>query len=300
MSDNFFRLNKGLNLNPQTSYGSSDPAGTDGDIYYNDVLAKFRKFQNGFWTDLDTNSGGGGGSPWVAQELNLPAASTGASITFTAPQPDTSYVVFAIMENLVDPNPQFQQVEVVSKTTTGFNVKWNVPLDTANYIISFVVPPRWFTYAETPIGAGQSSVNVTFPFAQATSSYPVIGMLQNLVDANPQFQSVLVTQETTSATALSWNVPTGTANYKAVTMLNGSAQISVGSGATSVTIPLPVDYGTSNYGIVVTAQNLVDAHPQYMPLLVTAKTANSVTVSWNVPTSSANYVLTCYAISATA
>jgi hypothetical protein len=50
MADNFFRINRGLSLNPQA--GPSDPAGINGDIYYNTALEKFRKFQNGAWTDL--------------------------------------------------------------------------------------------------------------------------------------------------------------------------------------------------------------------------------------------------------
>lgn len=54
MASNFFRLNKGLTLAPQ----ASEPAGTDGDVYYNSALGKFRVYQNGAWQDLVSGSGG--------------------------------------------------------------------------------------------------------------------------------------------------------------------------------------------------------------------------------------------------
>ena len=299
MSDNFFKLNKGLTLNPQSQYGSGDPAGVNGDIYYNEVLEKFRKFQNGFWTDLDTNSGSSGSILWVAQEVVLSASSTSESVGFTSPQPDTSYVVFAMMENLVDAHPQYQQVEVVNKTVNGFNVKWNAPLSSGNYILSFVVPPKTFTVSENGINAGATSLTPTFAMPQAASSYGVIAQIQDQVDAFPQFQTTVVTNKTTANDTLSWNAPTSSNSYVMAQMFNASSQVSIGSGQTSAVVPLPVDYGTTSYGIIVTAQNLIDAHPQFQPLIITSKTTNSVTVSWNVPTDTSSYVLTAYAISVT-
>lgn len=54
MAIDHFKLKKGLTLDPQVQYGISDPAGNDGDIYYNSALDKFRKFQSGAWSDMDT------------------------------------------------------------------------------------------------------------------------------------------------------------------------------------------------------------------------------------------------------
>jgi hypothetical protein len=82
-------------------------------------------------------------------------------------------------------------------------------------------------------------------------------------------------------------------------MLNASVQTAVGSGMTSAVITLPVSYGTTSYGIMVTMSDTVDSFPQYQPLVITAKSTNSVTVSWNSPTLTANTVLTAYAISVT-
>jgi hypothetical protein len=299
MSDSFFKINRGVTLNPQSEYGSGDPAGTNGDIYYNNVLGKFRKYQNGAWSDLDVASGNGSGNPWVAQEVNLSIAVTSVSVSFSSTQPDTSYVVLAIMENLVDPFPQIQQVEVIAKSTTGFTAIWNMPLDSANYKLSFIVPPKWLEAHETPIGMNAALINVLSAFPQATTTYPVLGMLQNLVDAYPKFQPVIVTTKSTTNAIFQWNVGNDTANYSLASVFGGSAQVSIGSGQTTVTIPLPVDYGTTGYGVMVTASNLSDTLPQFQPLVITAKSTNSVTVLWNAPTATANYVLTCFAISAT-
>ena len=236
---------------------------------------------------------------WVAQEVAIISGITSASISFTTPQVDTSYVVFAMMENLIDANPQYQQVEVVNKTVSGFDVEWNDATDSANYLISFIVPPRTNITAEGSVSNASTSLVATLAIPQAVSTYPVIAQLQDTVDAFPQFQSLLVSAKSTTTTTFTWNAPTSSSNYKLPYMLNATAQASVGSSATSVTITLPIDYGTSSYGFVATTQNMTDAHPKFQPLTITAKTGNSVTVSWNVPTDTANYVLTCYTLSTT-
>ena len=52
MANSFFKVNKGITLAPQTS----DPTGTDGDMYYNSTLGKFRKYENGSWADFGGSS----------------------------------------------------------------------------------------------------------------------------------------------------------------------------------------------------------------------------------------------------
>lgn len=56
MSDNFFKVNRGLRLYPQSGTPSN---AANGDIYYDTSLNKFRKYENGAWSDL--GSGGSGG-----------------------------------------------------------------------------------------------------------------------------------------------------------------------------------------------------------------------------------------------
>lgn len=53
MSSNFLTLKKGVRV----GLSSSEPVdGQNGDIYYNTTLNKFRKYENGLWSDLDTTA----------------------------------------------------------------------------------------------------------------------------------------------------------------------------------------------------------------------------------------------------
>lgn len=63
MSSDFFKISKGVTLTPQ----GSEPTGQDGDIYYNNILNKFRKFENGIWKNL---AGEGSGFKNILSEEN--------------------------------------------------------------------------------------------------------------------------------------------------------------------------------------------------------------------------------------
>jgi hypothetical protein len=56
MSDSFLKVRKGITLAPQSSEPSNP---TNGDIYYDSSLNKFRKYENGAWTNLNTGGQGG-------------------------------------------------------------------------------------------------------------------------------------------------------------------------------------------------------------------------------------------------
>lgn len=67
MSDNFYNIRKGINLGPQ----ASEPVnGTNGDIYYNSTLNKFRQYENGVWKNI--GSGGGTGKNYLSDYNNNP------------------------------------------------------------------------------------------------------------------------------------------------------------------------------------------------------------------------------------
>jgi len=254
-----------------------------------------------FFSEVPASSASSGGSStgWVAKEQVLISGSTSTNVTFTTPQTDLSYVVLPMMENLTDATPEHQSIEITNKTLSGFTAKWSHPLDSGNYVMSYIVPPKTATYSENTIGSGVSSVAITNPIFQPGSIYPALTVLQNLVDVLPQFQPAIISGQSSATTTVKWDHPTDTANYMAVLMLNASAQQTVSSGVTSAVINLPVNYGSTSYGIFVGFSNVVDANPQFQPVLITNKTDGSITVSWSQPTDSANYVLTAYAISIT-
>lgn len=53
MSDNFYKINRGINLGPQAGEPSNP---SNGDIYYDTSLNKFRKYENGSWSDLGSSN----------------------------------------------------------------------------------------------------------------------------------------------------------------------------------------------------------------------------------------------------
>lgn len=55
--DNGFKVNRGINLAPQSGTPSNP---TNGDIYYDSSLSKFRKYENGLWSDLGSGGSGSG------------------------------------------------------------------------------------------------------------------------------------------------------------------------------------------------------------------------------------------------
>jgi hypothetical protein len=210
MSSNFFKVKNGLTLDPQYQYGSGDPSdGTDGDIYYNEVLEKFRIFQNGVWVNLAS-----GNEVGTAQEVAIPISTTSIVVTFDTPLPSAVYTILAQMVNVTDADPEFQPITITNKTVSGFTAKWNRPTDTANYLIDYIVAGAQEQMGEAVIGITGTSVTVTLPVPLASSSYVVIGEFVNTVDPTPQFQPVTVTNKTASAFTVSWNAPVDTSNYR--------------------------------------------------------------------------------------
>ena len=240
-----------------------------------------------------------GSGSYIAKQTPLTSGTTSLAVTIPA-QPDTSYIVLAMMSNTVDTFPQYQQVEVTAKSTTGFTFSWNHPLDSSNYLISYVIPFKVFPEAEVGIGSGDNTLSTALAFPQPVTSYPVIAQLQNLIDPHPQFQTVVVGSNTTSNINFTWNTFTDSANYEVVYGILGTGQTAITSGVTSVTVSLPVNFNSSSYALIATMQNASDSFPQYQPLLITSQSGNSATVSWNIPTDVSSYVLNYYAISLTA
>lgn len=70
-----------------------------------------------------------------------------------------------------------------------------------------------------------------------------------------------------------------------------SGNQSVGLNATSAAIVFSSTMTTTNYAVVPSVRNLIDANPNDMSLRITAKSATGFTVSWTAPTDTTNYVI---------
>ncbi len=240
-----------------------------------------------------------GANGWIAKVVPQSTGATQYTVNLSTPMPDLSYTVFAMLENDTDTLPQIQDVEVVSKTLTSFSFEWNSPLDSSNYSLNYIIPPKSINTIEQSINSGVGSFSTPLPIFQGSSTYPILGVIQNLIDTYPQFKTAVVTSKNTTAFGTTMDGATDTANYILTYMTNPTAQFVVPSSATTVSLVLPVDYGSTDYAVVAVLGNVDDAIPQIQPLLVTAKTSSQFTASVNVATFTGNYVLTYYAIGVT-
>lgn len=262
--------------------------GAPADDLLNDILAKIDAALTGIT----------GGIGYVAKEVSLPISTTSFSVSISA-QPDTSYVVYAMMENLTDTNPQFQQPLIENKTTTGFTVRFNVPLDTANYKLCYTIPFKSFDSSEDSISSSSTSITNTFSIPKNGASFGVISAIENYGDTNPQFQTSVISVQSSSSFTSKWNAPTDTINYVNSYTLNATGQSTIGSTTTSVVLTLPINYNTTSYAVMAVMKDTSDTNPQFQPLLVTNKTDTTITVSWNMSTDTSNYSIYYYIISLT-
>jgi hypothetical protein len=250
--------------------------------------------------EATTPSSSGSTAAYIAKNAPLSQGATELVVNLTTPMNDLSYVVLAMMGNTIDPHPQYQQVEVTSKTLSSFTFQFNAPTDTANYFISYIVPPLSAPGTEVSIGNADTSINAFFSIPKNGTSYGIVGVMQDLVDPNPQFQTPLVTNQTAAFFVDTWNAPTSSAHYQLVYISNPTGQTTVSNGAFSASVTFPVAYGSPTaYAIVASLSNLTDAFPLFQPIIITGKTGSAATFGWNVAMPTGLYVLTYYALSVT-
>lgn len=164
------------------------------------------------------SGGGGSGSGNVqagfAQEVPIGNGDTDIVVVFPTPLPGVNYVVQAQMVNIVDANPQFQDIIITNKTVNGFTANWNAPTDSANYVLAYIVPVVQEHTGEKEIPLAAESLTISLPFDYGNTNYTVVAQMVNIVDGFPQFQAVVVTDKTNLTFTVSWNSPTDSANYR--------------------------------------------------------------------------------------
>ena len=240
-----------------------------------------------------------GGKGYAAQAIALTSGLGTTSYAAIIPsQPDSSYVVLAMFENDTDPHPQFQQIEVTSKSLTGFTFSWNSPLESNNYIINFIILPIVTTKAEVAVPDSVSSEVIYLNVPQNGPNYGIIASMQNLVDTNPQFQTPVITNQSETTFTEDYNAKTMSSHYQLVYMANPTAQVAIAEGASSITVISPkVAYGSTGYAAIASISNVTDTNLEIQPVIITNKSGSNMTFSWNTPTPTTAYLLTYIAIS---
>ena len=250
--------------------------------------------------EATTPSSSGSSAAYIAKNAPLSQGATELVVNLTTPMNDLSYVVLAMMGNTVDADPQYQQVEVTSKTLSSFTFQFNAPTETGNYFISYIIPPLSTPGTEVAIGNDALTVTSTLSFPEGSANYGIVNVMQDLVDADPQFQTPLITSQTTTSFTDTFNAPTSSANYQLVYIDNPTGQTTISNGAFTASVTFPVAYGSSTaYAIVASLSNLTDPLPLFQPIIITGKTGSTATFGWNIAMPTGFYVLTYYAISVT-
>lgn len=148
---------------------------------------------------------------------------------------------------------------------------------------------------EVAVPLAATSINIVFPSPLSGTNYVPIAQLVNITDANPQYQSVIVTNKTATGFTAKWNSPTDSSNYRIsyiVPVLQEQiGEAPIGVGASSVVVNLPIPYSGNVYSVVAQLVNYVNGSPQFQPVTISAKSATSFTAKWNAATDGADYRL---------
>jgi len=142
---------------------STDPSGTEGAMYYNDIANKFRCYQNTGWTDC-IGTGGGGGSPGGSDtqiqynnagsfggDADFVWSSTGNTLTLGGT--DTGIIMKGITNEPAA--PASGNIQVYSKDIAGrMMLKWKGP----SGLDQVVQPGMFFSAVRMLIPNGNNSV----------------------------------------------------------------------------------------------------------------------------------------------
>lgn len=90
-----------------------------------------------FWPPGD---GGGGGSGGITSsgQVALGSGTTTTTVLFSTALASVNYAIVCDIENSIDATPIFLQWFLSNKTVDGFDITFNAPTDTDNYILNFM------------------------------------------------------------------------------------------------------------------------------------------------------------------
>lgn len=145
-------------------------------------------------------------------EFGIASGQVSASPVFKVPDNGSNYGLVATLQNTTDGSPQFQPLIVSAKSSTGFSALWNASTDSPSYKLVYM---RMAT-EEFALPMGVTSQLFDVPVDYGNTNYAVFACMHNLVDPDPQFQTLMLTIKNNGNFTISWEDPTDSVNYKIV------------------------------------------------------------------------------------
>ncbi len=210
--------------------------------------------------------------------------------------PAAGYALTLNMFNEVDSSPSVYSHIITSKDSSTFEARFSGAMDSVNYYASYDYDNSDNSGIENiPNGANQVTVTIPPPPEIIDStSYTVSLSLSNVVDSTASLYNYTVVERTTTSFTVQFSGNIDSPNYFLEWIIIAHDKqdvLPLMLGWTSVTVPLNPHEVNDSYGLSITLSNTVDATSSIIPFIVTDKSVDGFTVTFDSPIDSPNYEL---------
>jgi len=209
---------------------------------------------------------------------------------------EAGYALTLNMFNEVDANPSFYSYIITDKSLTGFTAKFSDVMDSPNYYVSYD-----YNKSEDSgivnIPDGTNSITISIPNPPQPidgTAYTISLSLFNEVDANPSLYNYSVIERTTTSFTVQFSGDIDSVNYYLEWIILADEKQNVyplSYGIQVTTIPLNPFEVNDSYGLSLTLFNEIDATSSIIPFIVTDKSIDAFTITFDSPIDSPNYQL---------
>jgi len=206
------------------------------------------------------------------------------------------YALTLNMFNENDPVASIYSHIITDKSTNGFTALFSDVMDSPNYSVSYDYDNSDNSgIINVPDGTNVITVNIPPPPEIIDdTSYTVAISLSNTIDANPSLYNYSVIERTPTYFTVQFSGDMDSSNYYLEWILiphDKQDVLPLMEGWTSVTIPLNPFEVNDGYGLSIALLNTVDTTSSIIPFIVTDKSINGFTVTFDSQIDSPNYQL---------
>jgi len=228
--------------------------------------------------------------------VNVDASSTVVTGLLNEAQATLDYALTLNMFNEDDAIPSIYSYIITDKTLTSFTAKFSDAMDSANYSVAYDYDRTPGNFGRKLLSDGTNIVTVSvFPSeAIDSTAYTVSLSLFNDTDSNPSLYNYSVIERTPTSFTVQFSGDIDSPNYYLEWIIISHDKqdvIPVSPGSTSFTVPLQPNEVNDSYGLSVTLLNTLDATSSIIPFIITDKSINGFTVTFDSPIDSPNYEL---------